>query len=74
MTDLIDHASGLETQFNEVALARQLAASAQAQARSTHGETHCLDCGNEIPLARRESVTNCCTCIGCQQLRERKAN
>lgn len=32
----------------------------------------CEDCGNEIPQARRQAVPWATTCIGCQNLRERR--
>nr|PMH59612.1 hypothetical protein BCU62_22200 [Enterovibrio norvegicus] len=73
MPDLFDHASGIETQFTEVALANQLAASAHAQAAHPHGNTHCIDCGEPIPAARRALVLHCCTCVACQHHAEKRA-
>lgn len=69
MPDLFDHASGLETQFTEMALANQL-----ARAKSTtdaQSQVYCAACGEEIPQARREAVKGCIYCIECQQLVER---
>jgi len=40
-----------------------------ARSRLPKGEslTHCEECGNEIPPARREAVAGVRLCIGCQQ-------
>jgi phage/conjugal plasmid C-4 type zinc finger TraR family protein len=68
MPDLFDHASGIETQFTEMALANQLA---RAKSRANQqSQTHCRDCGEEIPLARRKAQRGCLYCIECQQARE----
>jgi phage/conjugal plasmid C-4 type zinc finger TraR family protein len=36
------------------------------------GETHCVECGEEIPEARRRAVPGVRTCIGCQSVRDRR--
>lgn len=36
------------------------------------GETHCVDCGDEIPEARRGALPGVRTCIGCQSARDRR--
>jgi phage/conjugal plasmid C-4 type zinc finger TraR family protein len=33
--------------------------------------THCIDCGELIPQARREAVRGCQRCIDCQEAAER---
>lgn len=64
MPDLFDHASGLETQFTEMAIASQLQRAArQPKAQS---QTHCAECGDEIPQERREAVAGCRYCTPCQ--------
>ncbi|MEZ9233247.1 TraR/DksA family transcriptional regulator [Vibrio amylolyticus] len=69
MPDLFDHASGLETQFTEVALAAQLkAASQSANKVSAH---QCAECGEQIPQARREASQGCDYCIECQALADK---
>ena len=73
MPDLFDHASGIEAKQTEVALAKQLAASTQAKARHPNGETHCVECDEEIPAARRVYLPHCYTCVDCQELLERRA-
>ncbi|MAD90268.1 MAG: conjugal transfer protein TraR [Pseudoalteromonas sp.] len=34
---------------------------------------HCLECGVEIPKARREAIHSCKYCVDCQELIEHKA-
>jgi phage/conjugal plasmid C-4 type zinc finger TraR family protein len=34
------------------------------------GETHCVECGEEIPPARRRVVPGVRTCIACQSARD----
>ena len=42
--------------------------------RRLHGESSetCLDCGEEIPQARRAAVRGCCRCYGCQAAYENR--
>lgn len=72
MPDFIDSASDIEARQTEVALANQLAASALQKSQHPNGETHCVECGKEIPAARRNSLPHCCTCVDCQQHIERR--
>ncbi|WP_375750946.1 TraR/DksA C4-type zinc finger protein [Vibrio sp. HN007] len=65
MPDLLDHASGIETQFTEVALATQLERARQAATKES--EEFCLNCGAEIPQKRREYVPGCKHCVECQE-------
>lgn len=34
--------------------------------------THCEDCGEDIPEARREAVKGCTRCAACQSIAEEK--
>ncbi|ASD67706.1 MULTISPECIES: TraR/DksA C4-type zinc finger protein [Pseudoalteromonas] len=34
---------------------------------------HCLECGIEIPKARRDAIHSCKHCVDCQELLERQA-
>lgn len=36
------------------------------------GETHCAECGDEIPEARRRAVPGVVTCVACQAARDRR--
>jgi phage/conjugal plasmid C-4 type zinc finger TraR family protein len=40
--------------------------------RSNSGElsSHCDDCGDKIPAARRRALPGCRRCVGCQQAAE----
>lgn len=69
MPDVIDHAGGVETQFQQMALARQLAGSQCIQTRES--ATECFECGDPIPEARRQSVPGCQFCTQCQSDKER---
>lgn len=46
----------------------------RARARLTTGEgpTHCEECGDEIPEARRRAVAGVRTCVVCQSERDRR--
>ena len=65
MTDIFDRAQELDATMRDTAIAEQ-------RARVGHGPalTHCEDCGDEIPAARRAAVAGCRRCIHCQALRE----
>lgn len=68
MSDVIDHASGLETQFTEMALANQLARIERIEQRESAQE--CGECGDPIPEERRKKVPGCQYCTQCQSLIE----
>ncbi len=70
MTDVIDHASGTETQFTEVALANQLLRSSQNAEKES--ALDCEECGDPIPEARRKASKGCQFCIACQARVERR--
>jgi RNA polymerase-binding transcription factor DksA len=36
------------------------------------GETHCEECGEEFPEARRKALPGARTCVQCQSARDRK--
>jgi phage/conjugal plasmid C-4 type zinc finger TraR family protein len=36
------------------------------------GQTHCVECGDEIPEARRRALSGVRTCIMCQSARDRR--
>ena len=45
---------------------------ARARIATGEGQTHCLECGEEIPAARRRAVPGVRTCIECQSDRDRR--
>lgn len=67
MTDQFDRAQALEALVRDEAL---ITARAAAQ---PHGAalSHCADCGDEIPAARRAAAPGCTRCVVCQSLHER---
>ena len=44
--------------------------SARARIPTGESETHCADCGDEIPEGRRRAMPGVRTCIACQSLRD----
>ena len=43
---------------------------ARARMAAGQGQTHCAECGEEIPEARRRAVPGTRTCIECQSARD----
>ncbi|HAS6408271.1 TPA: TraR/DksA C4-type zinc finger protein [Vibrio vulnificus] len=69
MPDVIDRASGTETQFTEMAIANQLAGTKRIEQRDSAHE--CGECGDQIPEERRKTVQGCKYCTQCQSELER---
>jgi len=68
--DQFDRATQLEEQQREIALAQVLARTRPA-VESAH---FCIDCGVDIPEARRRAVPGCQRCVDCQEEFERRAS
>lgn len=66
MKDIIDRANELAEMERERALAKH------QQNRAGCSATHCEDCDEPIPTARRKMVQGCTRCIDCQQIYEHK--
>lgn len=64
--EIIDAASELEEMQREQAIA------AHRIDRNAVSASHCIECGDDIPQARREAVPGCRTCADCQQIIETK--
>lgn len=45
-------------------------AAARARLQGGEGATHCDDCGEDIPAARRTALPHARTCIACQSARD----
>ena len=45
---------------------------ARARMPTGEGESHCVECGEEIPEARRRALPGVRTCIACQSVRDRR--
>jgi phage/conjugal plasmid C-4 type zinc finger TraR family protein len=44
--------------------------AARARMPAGEGETHCVECGEEIPERRRLALPGARTCVGCQSGRD----
>jgi phage/conjugal plasmid C-4 type zinc finger TraR family protein len=44
--------------------------AARARLPAGEGTTHCIECGDEIPAARRKALPGARTCVGCQSGRD----
>lgn len=66
MANNIDRAAEITQQNLEAALANRVRIAKPA----AHDE--CIDCGYEIPAARRQAAPWAATCIECQGIRELK--
>jgi phage/conjugal plasmid C-4 type zinc finger TraR family protein len=66
MADVIDVANDQAQYLLDVALQQRVKLPVRASAK------YCYDCGDDIPLLRQQKVVGCQTCVGCQQLRERR--
>ena len=47
--------------------------AARARLAAGEGETHCVECGEEIPEARRRALPGARTCVPCQSERDARA-
>jgi len=45
---------------------------ARARMAMGEGQTHCVECGDEIPEARRRALPGARTCVVCQSDRDRR--
>ena len=45
---------------------------ARALMPAGEGETHCVECGEEIPEGRRRAVPGAITCVPCQSGRDKR--
>jgi phage/conjugal plasmid C-4 type zinc finger TraR family protein len=71
--DEIDRAQSYQEEFQADALRNH---QRKLSGQPSGSRTHCEECGEEIPLKRRELVPNCRLCIACQteeEIRLRRA-
>lgn len=66
MADIADLANDQAEYLLQAALARTLTRATRASAEV------CEDCDASIPPLRQRTIVGCQTCVGCQQLRERR--
>jgi len=62
----------VQDQIDDTVKDAVLAARARlaAAASETGGETHCVECGEEIPEGRRRALPGARTCVACQAGRD----
>jgi phage/conjugal plasmid C-4 type zinc finger TraR family protein len=70
MGDIIDKAQQYDEFHRERAVDACLTSLRQAAAHAP--VIDCIDCGEEIPEARRRAVPTAARCIGCQEKHERR--
>ncbi len=68
MVDQFDLAQELDAQFRDQALALHRRA---ARTGTRASRENCIDCGEEIPLARRIAAPGCQRCIACATVEEK---
>jgi len=66
MTDVCDQAQAIEARIRASAENARLS---RLQAGPAYH--YCLECGNEIPAARREAIPGVQLCVVCQEYAER---
>jgi DnaK suppressor protein len=69
MGDGIDSAQRYDETYRQSAINAYMA-SHRPEAHQ-FAALHCIDCGHEIPSARRKAAPSATRCIGCQEKHER---
>lgn len=59
--DQLDQAQDLDARYRHQALSLQ----AQVAGFAGVSRSHCIDCGDEIPTARRTFLPGCSRCVDC---------
>jgi phage/conjugal plasmid C-4 type zinc finger TraR family protein len=62
----------VQDQIDDTVKDAVLAARARLAATQGEGETHCVECGEEIPEARRRALPGARTCVPCQSSRDER--
>ena len=60
----------VQDQIDDTVKDAVLAARARLAAGQGEGETHCVECGEEIPERRRRVMPGARTCVDCQSSRD----
>lgn len=69
MGDIIDRAQYYDEQYRQLAIAAHFAGLQAHTDRPVAAD--CIDCGEEIPVARRKAAPSAIRCIECQAKHER---
>jgi phage/conjugal plasmid C-4 type zinc finger TraR family protein len=69
MGDVIDRAQQYDEMYRESAIAAHFAG--QGPRPDGFRPIECMDCGGEIPAARRQAAPGTLRCVGCQGKHER---
>lgn len=73
MTDLYDRATQVEELDREAAIMRQRQRQqTQAPVLIAGVVLECIECGEPIPIERRQAVQGCTRCISCAEENERQ--
>lgn len=65
-SEIIDQASALEEMMRDHAI------QAHRLNHSAVSATHCEECGDNLPEARRKAYPGCAMCVSCQQDEEKR--
>lgn len=60
----------VQDQIDDTVKDAVLAARARLAGAEGEGETHCVECGEEIAAGRRRALPGARTCVGCQAGRD----
>ncbi|HEY0113720.1 MAG TPA: DksA/TraR family C4-type zinc finger protein [Allosphingosinicella sp.] len=63
----------VQDQIDDTVKDAVLAARARLAAAEGQGETHCVECGEEIPEGRRRALPGARTCVSCQSGRDARS-
>ena len=72
MTDLFDRAQARELQMRQDALRDHARRAGLAGKTGADSATECIDCGSQIPEARRWAMPGCQRCVKCQTIFEQQ--
>lgn len=68
MSDEIDRAQARDEFFRDLAIEEHYRRGMRNAGRIAVGE--CVDCGADIPEARRQAIPGCTRCVRCQEQQE----
>ena len=63
----------VQDQIDDTVTDAVAAARARLAAAAGVGETHCVECGEEIPEGRRRALPGARTCVACQSTRDARS-